>query len=263
MKNNSMKKQLIYLLLFLTLTVSGQGIPGILASTGQSSSMLLTGISAAWKFNETTGTNLNDEVGTSDGTSTAAPTASGKIGYGQEFNNTDYISVPLTDLIPAGDKFTVSMWYKMTTLPTDLGRNISLLFYLLPDLPWDAIALQVNTDNRISFNVFNQAGVQSWVESAGYVIVDTWYHIVGVCGGNGIAMKLYLNGVDVSSLADTFTGTGFYAGVTNITIGNNYPDGFESAYGVIDEPRFWDIALTSTQVTELYIKENAGTTYPW
>ena len=94
-------------------------------------STLLTGLISYWKFDETTGTNLNDEVGTSDGTSTAAPTASGKIGYCQEFSDTDYISVPITNLIPLSDKFSVSMWYKMTTLPTDLGRPICLGMLLL------------------------------------------------------------------------------------------------------------------------------------
>ena len=71
-----MRKFLIGLLFLIPVNIFGQIlIPGVIASSISSEpSSLLTDILAYWKYDEDSGTNLNDEVSTHDGTAQTGST---------------------------------------------------------------------------------------------------------------------------------------------------------------------------------------------
>ncbi len=87
---------------------------------------------------------------------------------------------------------------------------------------------------------------------AGAVSTGSWQHVVFTYAGTALAsgVKFYVNGssVSVSTTTDTLTGT--ILSSSNMLIARDYIG--DSFSGDVDEVSFWNVALNSTQVTELY-----------
>ncbi len=84
---------------------------------------------------------------------------------------------------------------------------------------------------------------------------EGWVHIVGTYDQNNL--RLYKNGVEVTNIAST-------AAVTNssdpIRIGYDDPNDAEFI-GDMDEFKFWDYALTATEIQNIYNNELSGLNY--
>lgn len=260
-----MKKVWIILLgLLLSVSLSGQmmipGITGSASSGGGTPSELLNDQIAFWNFNETSGTTLADEVSTHDLTTSASPTASGKFSYAQDFDNTDCAYVAYTGLNPTSDKITVSLWVYIDVLASTLGHDVCLFRYSYNvATPWETVSIYLNSgDDKPWFHVVNQAATLYSVDGANALTTGSWIHIVGVCNGNGTALELYVNSVDVSTNAGTFSGTSILASDGEVHFGNNGDGGTEAHDGRIDAAGIWDVGLSSTLIGELFT-----TTYPF
>jgi hypothetical protein len=257
-------KRLLILWTFFVLTVNIQSQSIIRANPFYTApaapSTLLTGLVAAYDFEEASG-DLIDLVGSVDGTLVNTPTVeqTGKVGYAYSFAQASDEKVTLgTTLGNSGtNDFSVSVWFNLTTIDRNnhiLGKYDGSDFYWMIHMSWD--------DNKVRVTQnLSGSGVENYYNTA--LTTGVWYHFVLVLDRSGL-LYVYVNGTerttrDISTLsAVDLTNT------SNLTIAdrtdnpaNNNLDGLE------DMIRVWSKALSPEEVTELYTKENTGTTYPW
>lgn len=229
---------------------------------------LLDSLLAYYDLDELSGVIVNDSRGDNDGTTTATINQAGKLGRSELFANPNAITIPYdASLIPQADEFTISLWFKLTQMPSTAGRAMFLFAYNNSAEPYQPIyiSLESDVDNYVAFRLTNSTGTEFAYEtdqSSVPYTTGSWYHVVCVNEGNGVNAKIYVNGVNVSSYSSAvFTGT-IASFNTNISIGN-IANGYNYAVvGNVDEIAIFDEALTSAQVTELY-NSGAGLTYPF
>ena len=237
-----------------------------LSLSGQEST-LLDSLNGYWKLDESSGTIAVDATGTQNGTTTATVNIAGKLGRAYEYDAaSDITIIPYnTNVTPKGTAFSVSIWFKIDSLPTVTGRGNYLLQVGNNAVPYLAHSIEVdNSDNKILVRSLNTSATVYTVQSAGALSVDTWYHLVFVNRGNGQTLQVYLNGTDVSASAGTFTGTVFEGLATNNMCWGNSYSGAPNSYldGTLDSFGVWGRALTSGEVTTLYNSGN-GRTHPF
>jgi len=236
-----------------------------LSFEGEESS-LLTGLSGYWKLDESSGTTVNDATGTQNGTrsSSVGVGIAGKLGYANTFNvSTDYINIPYnTNISPKGTAFSVAVWIRLDSLPSVVGHESYIFQQNVGASPWSAHWLHIDdSDDKLTAGTRNTTNTAYYVRSTDALSVDTWYHIVFVNPGNGQDLILYVNGVDVSASANTFSGT-ILEGLDNTNFGTAYTFSTTIFEGTIDSPAIWSRALTSGEVTSLYNLGN-GRTHPF
>lgn len=86
------------------------------------------GLVSYWPMNENSGTTINDNQGSNDGTFNGSPSwTTGKFGYAVQFDGTnDYISVASHSSLEGFTAFTLSAWiYPTSNAPSGWGRIIS------------------------------------------------------------------------------------------------------------------------------------------
>lgn len=256
------KYLIIVLFLILSVQLSGQIIPGVVASSVQSApNTLLTNILAYWKYNESSGTNLNDEVSTHDQTAQTGTTtgATGKLSYGVDFT-TSTCDTYMPNFNISGDKLTISVWFKLDILPSTAGRDYCIVSSNHGTAPYYAFNISIKqTTNYISFKINNTTPTTYTAVTANSVVTTgTWYNLVCICRGTGQTMKIYLNNSDITNTSDTFTGTIFQNSASGWSWGNTWydGDGTNGVDGIMDEIGVWDKAVTTTEISTLW---NGGT----
>ncbi|HNX38661.1 MAG TPA: LamG domain-containing protein [Candidatus Cloacimonadota bacterium] len=246
-----------------TVLVKGNNPTNItwLTLTGGESS-LLTGLVAAYEMNETSGTTLTDATGTQNATTKATVGQTGKLGYAELFNDAnDVIEVPYNaSQATGGDDLTISVWVYFTSLPSTLAHDSYVARYGVTTSPYEAAYILIGTDNHPYFHVKNTTAEDYEVGGTTTFTTGTWYHITGVCQA-GSAMKLYVGNTDVSTGAETFTGT-IYTSNSLIYFGNAYQGSGSELRGYLDQCLIWNRDLSSAEVSTLD-NSNAGRAYPF
>lgn len=96
-------------------------------------------------------------------------------------------------------------------------------------------------DGQLNFNI----GDGAWNELTspiGSLTLDTWQHVAA--SYDGATMKIFVNGVEVASQAETTT---FSPGAENLFLGNYRNDG-NAFLGKIDEVRIWSVSKTDVDI---------------
>jgi Concanavalin A-like lectin/glucanases superfamily/PEP-CTERM motif len=204
-----------------------------------------------------------DSTGSHDGTIYGNPaTVAGQVGQALDFDGNDYIDVPHhADLTPS-DAMTVSAWFKPAS-------------FNMGSYSWPAILKKANnyepsgftmeiqqvyeSTPKISFIVVNSSGGNESPDVFP-VTTDTWYFYAGVyeynSGTDQSTLTTYF-GPDFQSLQQsnvtTFDGPIKHT-TENLNIGrdNSYTQSSRYFDGIIDDVRFYDEALTETEVNDLY-----------
>lgn len=268
-----MRKLLIGLLFlistttFVSTTTFGQLIPGVVASSVSSGpSSLLTDIVAYWKYDEPSGTNLNDEVGTNDETAQTGVTvgATGKLSYGCDFTTTA-ADIYNPTIALTGSEVTFSIWFKLDVLPSVAGRDYCLFHSNHSASPYYAFSINIKqTTDYINFIAYNTVPTSYTATTANSVVTTgTWYNLICIVPGTGSAMKIYLNNSDVTSNSVTFSGT-FYQNAAGWSIGNTWydGDGTNAPDGILDEFGVWHKPLTTLEISSIWNSGN-GRSYPF
>ena len=223
-------------------------------------SLLLDSLIAVWEFDETAGTNFNEEVGDFDGTGyNTTPNQPGKLGVSVKVGYKGAVVVPYASgLAVQADRLSLSAWFKLDTLPSVSGRTNRLITL------WDNThhithALYVDTDNKVWGETVNTTDVVYYVTSAATVSVGTWYNAVFVCEGTGRTIKLYTNGTQAAG--NSFSGT-LHTFDGNITFGNQQNTYEHSFSGVIDQVVYWYQRLVPADIILLY-NSGTGRAYPF
>ncbi|HKF41482.1 MAG TPA: LamG domain-containing protein, partial [Thermoanaerobaculia bacterium] len=160
-----------------------------------------------WRAENNANDFFNNNNGTVSGGVTFTP---GKVNQAFTFNGTDgevvlpnSASAPLLNF-EANDSFTIDAWLRPD--PSVLGTNrvaVSLTYACTPE----NILLLVLTDGRVDFSVRDNLGNSVDAISPSSILDGNWHHATGVRDVGTRTAKLYLDGVEVTSLPDITTGT--------------------------------------------------------
>lgn len=204
------------------------------------------GLKGYWRMDETTGDNILDALGISNGsTVTADIELVGKHNACRYFAAGDIATVPHTTTISIANNVTFSLWTKpmysggqggfIAYKGSYPGYNYRLVYYATTQFEF-ACALNGTFFAISSLGISYPAG--------------TWYHVVGQYE-NGVGQKIYVN----ASLRGSNSNVGTLNTNTEpLYIGKYHGGGYDYT-GYIDEIAVWDRALSQTEITELY---NAG-----
>lgn len=229
-------------------------------------STLLTGLSGYWKLDETSGTTATDATGTQNGVSLGTVGVTGKIGYANSFDAAaEVVRIPYNEsIVPSGSAFSVSLWVWFDSIPSTVtGLEGYYLFNQMNSAsPYEPQNIQFKAFNDRLYGVArNTSGTQYDVINNVTLSDSAWHHVVLVVRGDSQTLQLYVDGTDVSTSAETFTGTLFEAN-SYTCFGNAYSGASQFVRGKVDECAIWSRALTSGEVSTLYNSGN-GITYPF
>ena len=204
--------------------------------------MILDGLVAWWKFDETSGTVAYDSSGNGhDANLTNGPTwVTGKIGGALSFDGSD-------DMVRTGlsgmynQDFTWSTWIKTSDtfgavvgVSADSWSNGGTSLYIHSGKPKIDVC---NVGNKLGSLSLNS---------------NQWVHYLLTVEDSGVSsdpVKIFVNGqIDVDSQINWFA---FSGQAFNLRIGH-VPVHGEYYSGIIDDVRIYDRALSATEVQSLY-----------
>ena len=232
------------------------GIVGdiILTERGTVTNRLENGLVGYWHFDEATGTNTFDSSGESNtGSFVNAPSwssvANCKAGSCLSFDGIDdAISIPassgkLKDLTDDGNSFSFVGWFKPSGLPQNTYDG-----YLFFRAGYHEGPFYRKTDGELRAVAWYYDNTNTTITTGTTLQTGTWYHIAITVDESTNQFKLYLDGSQIGSTANLTKALREY-GTTNYRIGGN---GTYSAYGLVDEVRFYNKVLSDTEILDLY-----------
>ncbi|MBR9677354.1 PGF-pre-PGF domain-containing protein [Candidatus Woesearchaeota archaeon] len=211
---------------------------------------LSTGLFAHWAFDESSGSTASDSSGNSnDGTVYGALWASGTINNALNFDGlNDYVEVGALDI--TGSALTISAWFKSDNLASCGSSDCRIISKSISTAEADhywMISTIASSGVKLRFRLKTSGTTSTLIATSGNLVNNQWYHGVAVYDGN--FMKLYLDGVEVGSIAKT--GVIDTNNLVNANIGRN-PDGSVPFDGLIDDVRVYNRVLTTTEINALF-----------
>jgi hypothetical protein len=211
-----------------TVTVAGTPLP------------LPAGLVAAYAFNEGAGTTVADATGLGHtGTLVGATwTPSGRYGAGLVFNGTNArVTVPDAADLDLTTGVTLEAW----VYPTTAGGGAWRTVITKDTAASGTYLLYANTDTN-NAGMFVGSSFQQQVVGGPTLAANSWTHLAGTY--DGITIRLYVNGVQVASRAQTAAMTPNNA---LLSIGGSSVWG-EWFAGRLDELRIYNRALTAAEI---------------
>jgi len=224
---------------------------------------------AFWKFDESSGNALDTVSGGTQNTlvnNNTVSYVSGKFGNAADFSggNTKYFSLADASQVgfePASGSYSFGGWYYIDAVLG--GANQAMTFFAKFGGGTDrSYSLNYDTYNyngrtsHITLNVYDAAGTQVDLEGAFTPTTGSWQHYIAVLDAVNDTMNIYINGS--LFLTKAWTGSGAKNSTVEVKIGGSGNQDWIN--GKVDAIGFWNVALTSTDVSDLYA---AGVQYPF
>lgn len=196
-------------------------------------------IIAHWKFNEMSGTTLNDEsIYNHDGTIVNAQWVTGYNGGALQFQDSSYVNVPYSAILQPTSFITIEAILKFSSFSENQGiistnENGGYGLWIYNTRP--EIFIQIDS-------VYYAAEAVS-----GLLNLNQWYHIAGVF--NGSELKFYVNGNLEESVPVSGSITYLFQNALKIGSDASATDAPDAEFfqGTIDEIRITRIALSPYQ----------------
>ena len=207
---------------------------------------LTSGLIGYWKFDEASGGTTADSS-SSNNTGTfggSPPVVPGKYSNSRNFTaDSDLMTV--TSIPLNGVNYSISTWFKYPLASGSGG--------------WRTLTRGSGGDHQVIVRSDNQLGMYDNVggtafNDSGYnmgSLSSGWHHLVAV--GSGTTTVMYIDGSSV--------GTSNHKSSADIYAIGNYQGGTQP-FGVLDDFRIYNRALTQTEITNLYTGTVAGTYTP-
>jgi hypothetical protein len=234
--------------LTFTLTVNNGSLTASAASTVTVQAPPLAnaiGLVAAYDFNEGSGATVSDSSGYGNaGTISGATWAAGRSGSALYFDGTsNWVTVENSPSLSLNTGMTLEAWVN----PEWLYRWPTIVHKEEPTsggLSWALYA----SDNNAPPAVYSATPQDPWrhVTGPSLLPLNQWSHVAGTY--DGAALRLYVNGVLVRSIAATGSMT---PSTGPLRIGGNAPSipfGGQFFKGRIDEVRIYDHALSQAEI---------------
>ncbi len=229
---------------------------------------------AAWDFDECEGTTVNDLSGNGNtgtvnigatGTQTSAGTcstsstawgngATGKKNASLNFDGTDdYVTMGNTNNQTTND-FSVSTWVK-TTQTAGSGSEKFIITKRSADASTNTgFEIFQNASQSIAYIMSDGSGARLRQDATGPAINDGNWHLIAVTFTRTGSGQIYIDGKRAVSGSGTIsTQTGSITNSVNFLVGRDAGTTNPGYWnGQMDEPKFFNYALTSTQVKTLY-----------
>jgi hypothetical protein len=206
------------------------------------SNTAVSGLVAAYAFDEGTGTTTADATGKSHtGTLSGATwTTAGKNGKALSFNGTSsYVSAADAADLDLTNGMTLEAWINPASLTSGGWNTIVMKEGSATTLAYSLYANDGNPRPSITVRI-GTADREAMGTSA--VPLNTWTHLAATY--DGANLRLYVNGVQVGSLAQTGS---MLVSARTLRIGGNSVWG-EYFNGLIDDVRIYNRALSATEI---------------
>ncbi len=216
------------------------------ATTAPAAPLLVTGLVAHWRLDESSGTKANDDMGLHHGTLANGPAwdpGNGFIGGALNFDGSnDRVDVGAFNV--SGQKLTLAAWIRRDGSGHVEGRIISKATTTSgDDHMW---MLSLIETNKLRFRLNAGGTTYTLVGSAG-VQVNQWHHAAATY--DGTTMRLYLDGSQVASMPATGNiGTNSAA----IAMGNQPAGAGDRPFGGdLDDVRVYSRTLNADDIAAL------------
>lgn len=196
-----------------------------------------TGLIAEWKFDENSGSIAYDQLGINNGAITGYTWTTGISGSALQFDGEGgHVQVPKTQSInPVGDKISFSFWFKMS----EVGSGGAMIFQNTKYI------VRLDAQGRLTFALYTPLYVDVVMTYSDRILNTDWHH--GAAVYDGESMKIYVDGVLKASGSNTGA---LHSTNSDVYIGNQ--NSINHFNGTIDEVLIYDVALTETQINQIY-----------
>ncbi|MCK5331881.1 MAG: choice-of-anchor D domain-containing protein, partial [Candidatus Marinimicrobia bacterium] len=162
--------------------------------------------------------------------------------YALDFDGTDdYVEVPDDESLEPSNEITVEAWIRITGSASEIHAIIAKRVW---ESDCRGYLLRIKgSDNTPGFTLYGGEGYNRMLCSAGPILDNEWYHIVGTYDGTNI--KIYVNGVE--SNTEPFSSFNPISS-SSLYIGFDIANGGSYFNGNIDEVRIWNIARTQEEI---------------
>ena len=255
-----MKKLLTAILLFSSVTCLGQLMPGVIASSIQSSesSTLLDGLMGYWKLDESSAPTCYDATENNlDGTNTDITyTAGGKIGRCYTFNGTSSNVALGTGICQPTDGLSLDFWIKSagSASTTLIASNFASV------TNWYGYAVFFTSGGYIRFQLADGAGTMYQLTTTTNLKGTTWHHIV--CTWDNTSNVVYIYVDNGTPTQGEFAVNLVYHANCNLHFGSNEVGSGSFYPGDLDEFSIYNRDLTSDEVAESW-GDGDGNTHPF
>lgn len=226
-----------------------------------------TGLISYWRFNESSwnGTlgSVKDVLGKNNGTAiNGANTLGGLFGNAGSFDGiNDRINIPNQEEInPNNESFTITGWAKSYARASGAASQWQIYVGKRTSAAADGYYLGLNQGSGLNFMVGDGSNRFDTALSGGSgyapISYNNWFHFAAVINRTSNQILLYVNGTLLANR--TITNLNKINNSANLSIGLDYGQiGVQGGYpvnGSIDEVAFWNKALNSSEILDLYQK---------
>jgi regulation of enolase protein 1 (concanavalin A-like superfamily) len=228
----------------------------IASMTGSASA----GLIAQWKLDDGSGTVAKDSAGGYDGTLVGDTmwVAEGKLGGALQFDgNGDYVDCGNDPIFNPQGSFSITFWANISDWGDPWGRS---MIGKGGDADRGGWSVRRFSDDTIDFCGAGLVGDGSGTEGQNHNMngntappIAEWFHLACVYDLDNSMAYIYINGEAdrerVTTGTITATNTSLYLGTRGNSAGDG-PDSWVSSFfnGMLDDARFYDHALTETDV---------------
>jgi hypothetical protein len=219
---------------------------------------ITTGLRGLWKLDETSGTTATDYSGqTANGTFVGSPLLgdSGRFGKSTNFSGSggtlDRVSLPNT-VLNALSSVTVSFWIRTT----DAGFHTIVS---AANASFDNEYRIAISGTALTVEYHNAANAALW--TLGSVNNGNWHHVAVVSNQSTGQTTVYFDGASLGSQSAPMPASlsvssgGLFLGQDQDTLGGTW-DATQRMIGDLDQVRFYNRALTATDVAVLYAEDS-------
>lgn len=168
--------------------------------------------------------------------------------YALSGSATSYIQLPNNPLIQPANDITFSAWVKPA------GNNPAQIVFTRNTATLNIEAYQLAIVSTTAGSVFRagKANASNYDIATGTqtITANTWYHVAFTMDNTNI--KLFVNGALQASTSVTFSGYDYQPGSSVFLGGSNDPLLNQPFDGTIDNVKFYNRALTNSEITQLF-----------